>query len=91
MLKPWIWVIVCFAAWMMFLDENHMRLQYQRYKALEALNDKRRFYIRQINQVEKQHNQLTGNPETQERFAREKYFMKRDGEDVFVIEKESTQ
>jgi cell division protein DivIC len=89
--RPWIWILVFFTGWMFFLDENHVRLQYHRSTVLEGLNEKRRYYIRQINQIEEQHRQLVGNPAMQERFARECFFMKRDGEDVFVVQETDSQ
>ena len=42
-------------------------------------------YKDQIKQTDKAYAELTTNPATQEKFAREHYWMKRDNEDVFVI------
>lgn len=86
LLNPWLWAIAFFSVWMIVLDENNMMVQYRRYKQISTLNDKRLFYIREINKTDKQYHELTTNPETQEKFARERYFMKKDNEDVFVIE-----
>ena len=55
--------------------------------AIAALLDKKKFYLQQIDQTQKQYSELTTNPETQEKFAREHYWMKRDNEDVFVLVK----
>jgi cell division protein DivIC len=77
-----------FFAWMIFMDENNLLNQYRKYSQLKELREKRAYYIEQIKTTNQQYAELTTNPESQEKFAREKYRMKRDNEDVFVIVKE---
>jgi hypothetical protein len=74
-----------FAVWMLFLDENNVFTQLRRHNELSSLIVKKNFYTGQISQTEEQYKELTTNPATQEKFAREHYWMKRDNEDVFVI------
>jgi len=78
---------VGFLAWMLFMDDNNLFNQYRRHRELSALLEKERFYKQQIDVTEKAYKELSTNPETQEKFAREHYWMKRDDEDVFVIVK----
>ena len=77
-----------FAVWMCFFDENNFITQYRRYAELSDLIEKREYYLEQIAKTDKEYKELTTNPETQEKFAREHYWMKRDNEDVFVIVEE---
>ena len=51
----------------------------------EDLEEKRNFYETEIQKDSIALHELTTNPKTQEKFAREKYFMKKDNEDVIVI------
>jgi cell division protein FtsB len=74
-----------FAVWMLFFDENNMLVQYNRRHELIGLQKKSNFYKREIANVEKQYQELTTSSESQEKFARENYMMKKDNEDVFVI------
>jgi cell division protein DivIC len=74
-----------FALWMIFGDENNLMLQFRRHRELTSLLDKKTYYLKQIDETQKQTAELTSNPATQEKFAREHYWMKRDNEDVFVI------
>jgi cell division protein FtsB len=60
-------------------------VQYNRRHELIALQKKSGFYKQEIAKVEKQYQELTTNSESQEKFARENYMMKKDNEDVFVI------
>lgn len=77
-----------FLLWMLFIDDNNLWTQFRRHRELSSLLEKKRFYLQQIGETEQQYNELTTNPATQEKFAREHYWMKRDNEDVFVIMKE---
>ena len=76
---------VVFSVWMLFFDENNMLVQYHRRQELSDLTKKKNFYKIEIAKVENQYTELTTNAETQEKFARENYMMKKDNEDVFVI------
>jgi cell division protein FtsB len=74
-----------FAVWMLFFDENNMLVQYNRRHELVDLQKKNNFYSREIAKVDREYNELTTSSESQEKFARENYMMKKDNEDVFVI------
>ncbi len=73
---------------MLFLDENNLINQYRKHRELAALLEKRNYYTEQIKETDREFYQLTTNRYTQEKFAREHYYMKRDNEDVFVIVEE---
>ena len=74
-----------FVVWMLFFDENNMLVQYGRRHELIALQKKSNFYKREITKVDRQYEELTTNSESQQKFARENYMMKKDDEDIFVI------
>lgn len=62
--------------------------QFHKHQELSAMLEKKSFYVKQIEETNKQYAELTSNPASQEKFAREHYWMKRDNEDVFVIVEE---
>ena len=70
---------------MLFFDKNDYITQYYRTSELEKLQKSRQYYTDQISSEKEQLEQLKSNPATLEKYAREKYFMKRDNEDLFVI------
>jgi len=78
---------MAFLILMLFIDDNNVINQYHRRHELSALLEKKNFYLHQISETQKASSELSSNPETQEKFAREHYWMKRDNEDVFVIVK----
>lgn len=81
--------VAAFVVWMLFFDRNDMISQYEFKSEVNKLQEEKDFYVKEISQVKKDLNELNTNLNTAEKFAREKYFMKKDNEDVFVIIKEA--
>lgn len=81
--------VAAFAVWMLFFDRNDMISQFEIRSAVSKLQEEKDFYEKEIAHVKKDLNELNTNLNTAEKFAREKYFMKKDNEDVFVIIKEA--
>ena len=81
-------VAVVFVVWMLFFDKNDLYSQYEQRQQLSKLEQERDFYTKETAQVSKDLDELTSNPAKLEKFAREKYLMRKDNEDVFVVVKE---
>lgn len=77
--------IVAFVVWMMFFDRHDMATQYDYYSQLKGLKAEKAFYTTEIEQITKAIDDLNTNPQEQQRVARERYQMKKENEDVFVI------
>lgn len=84
-------VIAFFIVWMIFFDKNDMISQYEYYAEVNKLEEEKEFYTKEIAVVNKDLKELDSNLTTAEKFAREKYFMKKDNEDVFVIIKKKKE
>jgi cell division protein FtsB len=78
-------VSLAFLVWMVFFDKNDLFSQYQYRQQVSKLKQEREFYQKETDKVKKDLDELTSDPKKLEKFAREKYLMKRDNEDVFVI------
>ena len=76
---------IAFIVWMMFFDRNDVASQYDYRTKVNKLEEEKEFYTKEIGQAEKDLQELTTNSERLEKFARERYLMKKDNEDVFVI------
>jgi cell division protein DivIC len=74
-----------FIAWMLFFDPRDVYTQIERTKELNDLRASKRYYQEQITVESTELQQLKNNPATLEKYAREKYLMKRENEDLFVI------
>ncbi|MGY4385567.1 cell division protein FtsB [Pedobacter sp. UYP24] len=77
--------VIAFVVWMLFFDRNDFLAQYEFRSEVSKLQEEKDFYVKEIAQVKNDLNELSTNLNTAEKFAREKYFMKKDNEDVFVI------
>ena len=74
---------------MLFLDKNDLFTQIARNRELKELEQSKQYYTLQISSERKELEQLKNNPTTLEKYAREKYLMKRDNEDLFIIPEKS--
>jgi len=81
--------VTAFVVWMLFFDKNDVIAQYEFRSQVNKLQEEKDFYTKEIATVKKDLNELNTSLKTAEKFAREKYFMKKDNEDVFVIVKET--
>lgn len=81
-------VTTAFLVWMVFFDRNDLFSQYQYHQQVSKLKQERDFYQKETAKVHQDLDELTSNKEKLEKFAREKFLMKKDKEDVFVIVKD---
>ena len=80
--------LIVFALWLTFFDQNNLLLQFQNKLELWELDDEKAYYLVEIEKTKSDLEELTTDMKSLERFAREKYLMKRDNEEVFVIVEE---
>ncbi|MCF8423582.1 MAG: septum formation initiator family protein [Bacteroidia bacterium] len=78
-------VIVGLFFWLLYFDKNDVFTQYELIKKCNKLNSEKDYYIAEIENNKKEVEELQSNLKSLETFAREKYLMKRDNEDVFVF------
>jgi len=77
--------IIAFAVWMMFFDGNSLKRQRILNERIGNIKRMSSYYQTEIAKNEKAIQELVTNQETLEKFAREKYLMKRENEDIFII------
>ena len=71
--------------WMLTLDSNNLVARYQLSSKLRSLENEKEYYEEKIKEVEKDRNELFGDRESLEKFAREKYLMKKETEDIYIV------
>lgn len=76
---------VIFLLWMLFLDSNDIVSQLKLSNKLQNLEEEKEYYLEKIEDVEKDRQELLSNTELLEKFAREKYLMRKKTEDLYVI------
>jgi cell division protein DivIC len=77
---------LCFVVWLTFLDSNDLISRFKMGAKLRSLENEKEYYQQKVADVEKDRVELMTNKELLEKFAREKYLMKKETEDIFVIE-----
>ncbi len=81
---------VGFTVWILFFDARDFITSHFREKAeLQKLEKSKKYYEQQIANTRQELDQLKNNPALLEKYAREKYLMKRDNEDLFLIHDEA--
>jgi cell division protein DivIC len=74
-----------FVVIMLFLDRNDVFTIMARSRQLKELQESKQYYIAKIATEREELDKLRSNPATLEKYAREKYLMKRDNEDLFLV------
>jgi cell division protein DivIC len=82
---------VGFLVWMLVFDANDVGKQIDIYRKWQDLRNEKQYYLDNIEVVKKDRAELMSSPALLEKFAREKYLMKRPGEDVFVLVPQETE
>lgn len=72
--------------WVLFFDDTDFFTQQKRLKELNMLKQKEAYFKKQTELAKQELNAIETNDETLEKFAREKYFFKKKGEEIFVID-----
>lgn len=76
---------IAFAVWIMFFDRNDLPSQISRIRELNKIERNEKNMAVQISDAQKELKLLKTNPETLEKYAREKYLMKKDNEDLYIV------
>ncbi|KAB1155045.1 FtsB family cell division protein [Flavobacterium luteum] len=83
--NKYVWVLLFFCTWMLFLDNysyfDHRILDTE----INDLENNKKYYQEEIKK-DQEHIKLLKNPDQIEKYAREKYYMKKDSEDIYIIE-----
>jgi cell division protein FtsB len=75
-----------FVVWMLFFDRNDLFTQLERKKDLRQIKASEQYFAQRITEDRKFSKDLQFNASAIEKYAREKYLMKRDNEDLFLVQ-----
>jgi len=81
-------VLLFFLVWILFLDDASYIRHRALNKEIKNLQTSKQYYLNEIKKDKKQIKELK-NIEKIEQYAREKYYMKKTNEDVYIIEYEN--
>jgi len=84
--NKYLLVLSIFAVWLIFFDTNNLVVRSRLLKESHQLKNDCEYYRQRIINDSTRLSELMKDAESLEKFAREQYLMKRDNEDIFVIE-----
>jgi cell division protein FtsB len=76
---------VAFVVWMVFFDSNNLLTRNRLQEKLDGLNVEKQFYLQEIKKDSTLSHQLLDDSAQIEKFARERYLMKKEKEDLFLV------
>lgn len=92
-LKPFknifLLILVVFTVWMLFFDANSWLIHHELNSEIEDLENEKEYYRKEIEKDKADLKKLSTD-EGLEKFAREAYYMKRDNEEIYIIEYEDS-
>ncbi len=75
-------VFIIFVAWMTFFDSQNVFVQYSLSQRIENLEEEKLEFLAKYEKTEQERNYINNDIE---KFAREKYYMHKENEEVFII------
>jgi cell division protein DivIC len=85
--NKYLLISLLFGVWMLFLDNYSYMDQRQINNQIDELQDNKKYYQDEIRK-DKENIKLLKNQDQVEKYAREKYYMKRENEEVYLVEYE---
>jgi len=84
-LNPYIVVLITFVVWMLFFDDNSFLFHQELNTIIEEKEAEIELYQSEIKEDKKNIRKLK-NEDNLENFAREEYYMKKENEEIYIIE-----
>jgi len=86
--SKYVLTLLAFVVWVSFFDKNDTLSQIDLRREVKKLEDEKKYFVTEIGKNKSDMKELMTNPKDLEKFAREKYLMKKDNKDVFVLVEE---
>ncbi len=91
LLNKYLIVSIFFVVWMIFFDQNSYFIHKELDKEVKHLNHDKKYYEEKLKKESIQIHQMKTNASEIERVAREKHYLKKENEDVFIIEEKKVK
>jgi len=87
--NKYVLTAIGFTVWILFFDSrDFINSHFREKEELNKLEQSKKYYEGQIATTKRELEQLRSNPALLEKYAREKYLMKRDNEDLFLVKEQ---
>ena len=79
-----------FLVWMLFFDPKDIGNEFRKWNKYRELQSSEEHLVKKIGETRAELKELKNNAQTIEKYAREKYLMKKDNEDLFLVTAKET-
>ncbi len=83
--NKYIFTALCFAIWMLFFDSNNWLTHLKLNREIRELDEAKVHFSEEMVKDKELLEELDDDPEKIEKYAREKFLMKRKDEEVYII------
>lgn len=83
--NPYILASLAFIVWVGFFDNDNLISRYKQEKEYKTLLQQKEYYETEIQKNNLMYSQLTKDVKAMEKYGREKYLMKKDNEDIYLL------
>ena len=83
--NKYVITLIIFALWILLLDSNNLISRYGEIKNLKKLRTEKEYLTNKIEEDQKKLRELKTDERSLEKFAREQYRMKKQGEDLYIV------
>ncbi len=81
---------ILFLVWMLFFDPKDIGNEFGKWNKYRELQSSEAHLVKKISETRDELKELKNNAQTIEKYAREKYLMKKDNEDLFIVNDKET-
>ena len=84
--NKYVITLVIFTVWILFFDKTNVKNWLSESGKNSRMEREKKYYEDEIINVDKQLTLLRSNNDSLQKFAREQFYLKRDNEEIFIIE-----
>lgn len=77
--------VLLLVSWITFFDQSDIWTTWKNHRELSSMEEQAEWYANEIAHTKEQLAEIGSDQDLLEKFARERYLMKRDNEDIFVL------
>lgn len=90
-IAKYVIVAVVFIVWVGFLDIHNFKSQVEYRMKIREMEEEKAYYQDKIKEDSTRLHELNTNDENLEKYAREKYHMKKKGEEIFLVKEKKEE
>ncbi|HNB38679.1 MAG TPA: septum formation initiator family protein [Chitinophagales bacterium] len=79
------YIVVAYLVYLTFFNQYNLLTQFSLFKELRQLSKEEKFYEKSIVEIKEQQADIFKDRNSIEKFAREKYWMKKDSEEIYIF------